>query len=131
MISFEVSTRSRIEFIDITAKINQIIQKNSISEGICVIFVPHTTAAITINEKADPAVVKDIIKYLNKTIPKDGDYRHIESNSDAHIKSTLIGNSQSIAIHNSNLALGTWQGIYFCEFDGPRRRKVWVETVSV
>jgi secondary thiamine-phosphate synthase enzyme len=119
-----VKTRERTELIDITTDINQLIQKAGIDQGLCMIYVPHTTAAVTINESADPSVKSDILMILNQIIPWEANYRHLEGNSPAHIKSTLVGSSELIAIENRRLVLGTWQGIFFCEFDGPRTRKV-------
>ncbi len=119
-----VKTRERTELIDITSDINQLIQKSGVDQGLCMIYVPHTTAAVTINESADPSVKSDILMILNHIIPWEANYRHLEGNSPAHIKSTLVGSSELIAIENRRLSLGTWQGIFFCEFDGPRTRKV-------
>lgn len=126
MHEFTVKTSSRNEFLDITDRIRALVHESGIEAGICTVYCPHTTAAITINENADPDVTDDIIRKLNTLIPPRENYRHIEGNSDAHIKSSLVGNSAQIIIHNASLRLGTWQGIYFCEFDGPRTRKVWV-----
>jgi len=125
-----VKTRERTELIDITSDINKLIQKSGVAQGLCMIFVPHTTAAVTINESADPSVKSDILKILNQIIPWEANYRHLEGNSPAHIKSTLVGSSELIAIENQRLILGTWQGIFFCEFDGPRTRKVDVRIVE-
>ena len=119
-----VKTRERTEFIDITSDINKLIQKSGADQGLCMIYVPHTTAAVTINESADPSVKSDILMILNQIIPWEAKYRHLEGNSAAHIKSTLVGSSELIAIENGRLLLGTWQGIFFCEFDGPRTRKM-------
>ena len=119
-----VKTRERTELIDITSDINKLIQKSGVAQGLCMIFVPHTTAAVTINESADPSVKSDILKILNQIIPWEANYRHLEGNSPAHIKSTLVGSSELIAIENGRLILGTWQGVFFCEFDGPRTRKI-------
>jgi len=119
-----VKTRERTELIDITSNINQLIQKSGTDQGLCMVYVPHTTAAVTINESADPSVKSDILMILNQIIPWEANYRHLEGNSPAHIKSTLVGSSELIAIENRRLILGTWQGIFFCEFDGPRTRKV-------
>ena len=125
-----VKTRERTELIDITSDINQLIQKSGTDQGLCMIYVPHTTAAVTINESADPSVKSDILMILNQIIPWEANYRHMEGNSPAHIKSTLVGSSELIAIENHRLALGTWQGIFFCEFDGPRTRKVDVRIIE-
>ena len=125
-----VKTRERTELIDITSDINQLIQKSGIDQGLCMVYVPHTTAAVTINESADPSVKSDILMVLNQIIPWEANYRHLEGNSPAHIKSTLVGSSELVAIDNQRLILGTWQGIFFCEFDGPRTRKVDVRIVA-
>ena len=119
-----VKTTQQTELVDITTQIRQVIQKEDCQDGFCFLYVPHTTAAITINESADPSVKSDILMVLNKVIPWDAGYRHLEGNSAAHIKSTLVGASELIAIENGQLVLGTWQGIFFCEFDGPRTRKL-------
>jgi secondary thiamine-phosphate synthase enzyme len=119
-----VKTRSRTEMVDITAEVQTAIRKAGIRDGLCMVFVPHTTAAVTINENADPTVKDDMLKVINKVIPWDDGYRHLEGNSAAHIKSTLVGASELVAIAGGKLQLGTWQGVFFCEFDGPRRRKV-------
>jgi secondary thiamine-phosphate synthase enzyme len=126
-----VKTKSRTEFVDITSKVQDIIQSSDIQEGLCFLYVPHTTAAVTINESADPSVKADILMVLDKIIPWEADYRHMEGNSPAHIKSTLVGASELIAIENKSLVLGTWQGIFFCEFDGPRTRKVHVRLLPL
>jgi len=125
-----VKTRKRTELVDITSDINKLIQKSGVAQGLCMIFVPHTTAAVTINESADPSVKSDILKILNQIIPWEANYRHLEGNSPAHIKSTLVGSSELIAIENQRLILGTWQGIFFCEFDGPRNRKLHVRIME-
>jgi secondary thiamine-phosphate synthase enzyme len=119
-----VKSKSRTQLIDITSEIQKAVRSSGISEGLCMLYVPHTTAAITINESADPSVASDIMMVLNEVIPWKADYRHLEGNSPAHIKSTLVGASETIAIENGSLVLGTWQGIFFCEFDGPRTRSV-------
>jgi secondary thiamine-phosphate synthase enzyme len=120
----ELQTRSRTELIDITARVQAALDASGVSEGSCLIFVPHTTAAVTINENADPTVGGDILEVLNQVIPWDAGYRHLEGNSAAHIKATLVGASQWVVVEGGRLQLGTWQGIFFCEFDGPRRRSV-------
>lgn len=122
----DIPTRRKIEFINITPEIEDLVRKAKVEEGLCHVFIPHTTAAATINENADPSVVKDIINHLEGLVPADGHYSHREGNSPAHIKSSLLGNSVDIFIKNNSLSLGTWQGVFFCEFDGPRRRKAWV-----
>jgi secondary thiamine-phosphate synthase enzyme len=128
---FSIRTTKRTEFVNITNKIEEIVGETGINNGICYIFVPHTTAAVTINEDADPDVVADIIAKLNNLIPKNENYyNHMEGNSDAHIKSSVIGVSLEVFVNNKKLKLGTWQGIYFCEFDGPRHRNVWVKVLG-
>ena len=125
-----VKTRKKTEFVDITSEINKHIHKSGIDQGLCMLYVPHTTAAVTINESADPSVKSDILMILNQIIPWEANYRHLEGNSPAHIKSTLVGSSELIAVENGRLVLGTWQGIFFCEFDGPRTRKVEVRIIA-
>ncbi|MGI6092854.1 MAG: YjbQ family protein [Veillonellaceae bacterium] len=116
-------------FLEITEQVQKIVEEGKIQHGICQIFVPHTTAAVTINENADPDVVTDMLAALNRMIP-DLPYHHGEGNSPAHVKSSLIGCSVTVPVAERRLCLGTWQGIYFCEFDGPRKRKVWVQLVG-
>lgn len=127
MQEIEVSTTEQVQFVDITDKVQTAFNAKKIKDGICTIFVPHTTAAVTINENADPDVSTDMIKEINKIIPFSDNYRHFEGNSAAHIKSSMIGASETVIVENGKLKLGRWQGIYFCEFDGPRRRKVWIK----
>lgn len=122
-----LNTPSRTAMIDITSKIQDIVSKSDIKSGICHIFVPHTTAGLTINENADPDVVDDILKEVNKIVPFEDGYKHCEGNSAAHIKASMFGFSQQVIIEEGKLMLGIWQGIYFCEFDGPRSRKVYVK----
>ena len=124
-----VRTHNRIELVDITAQIQKFIRDHKVESGLLVLFVPHTTAAITVNENADPSVQRDILAELNRLIPLTGSYQHTEGNSAAHIKSTVIGPSQTFIIEGGQLALGTWQGLFFCEFDGPRTRKVWIKII--
>jgi secondary thiamine-phosphate synthase enzyme len=124
-----IRTSSRMELLDITDRLAKIVQESKIQNGLMVLYVPHTTAAITINENADPSVQQDILSELGRLIPLTGPYQHTEGNSAAHVKCTLIGPSQTLFVHQGRLALGTWQGIYFCEFDGPRSRKVWVKII--
>lgn len=119
-----VKTSSRTEFVDITTKVQKAVQESGLQSGLCMVYVPHTTGAVTINESADPSVKRDILMVLNQVVPWKADYRHLEGNSPAHVKSTLVGASELIMVENSRLVLGTWQGIFFCEFDGPRTRKV-------
>jgi len=124
-----VRTHNRIDLVDITAQIQKFIRDHKVESGLLVLFVPHTTAAITVNENADPSVQRDILAELNRLIPLTGSYQHTEGNSAAHIKSTVIGPSQTFIIEGGQLALGTWQGLFFCEFDGPRTRKVWIKII--
>ncbi len=125
-----IKTSSGEEFKDITNLVAEKVTSAGVSEGIVTVFVPHTTAAVTINENADPSVVKDIISSLDKVIPVSGNYSHMEGNSHAHIKSSIIGSSRQIIVEGGKLKLGTWQGIYFCEFDGPRRREIWIKMIE-
>jgi len=124
--TFTVKTRSKTEFIEITRDIEEAIRSEGVDDGICMLFVPHTTAAITINESADPSVKSDILMVLNKIVPWKEEYLHLEGNSPAHIKSSIIGASEIVQVEGGRLKLGTWQGVFFCEFDGPRSRKVHV-----
>ncbi|UCG58243.1 MAG: YjbQ family protein [Phycisphaerales bacterium] len=125
---FRVSTRSRNQMIDITSQVESLVSKSGITNGDAIVYCPHTTAAITINENADPSVPHDIILALEQLVPhRDPGYRHTEGNSDAHCKSSMIGCSRQVLIRNKSLDLGTWQGVFFCEFDGPRNRKVIVQ----
>ena len=126
----EVKSRARTEFIDITGQLQEIVKNAGIRNGICHLFVLHTTAGITINEGADPAVQSDMVAFLNKLVPHDPYFTHAEGNSDAHIKTSLIGITKSIFIENTKLLLGTWQAVYFCEFDGPRQRRVAMKITS-
>ncbi|MFZ5354680.1 MAG: secondary thiamine-phosphate synthase enzyme YjbQ [Bacillota bacterium] len=124
-----VGTRSRTEFVDISREIEKLVEESQCREGICCIYVPHTTAGITINENADPDVARDMLMELDKIVPLKDNYRHAEGNSAAHIKASMMGFSLHIIIQNGKLLLGTWQGVYFCEFDGPRSRKVAVKII--
>ncbi len=124
MTTLSVKTGTRMEFIDITRKVREAIRENGWSNGILTIYCPHTTAAITINEHADPSVQSDIINTLAKLIPHRGGYRHMEGNADAHIKASLVGPSEQVIVESGEMELGTWQGVFFCEFDGPRQRRV-------
>ena len=127
--TFQVKTSIQTEFIDITRSVQEAVEKTGLEDGICIIFIPHTTAAVTINENADPSVVQDILMELNKIVPFNDQYRHMEGNSPAHIKASLLGCSQTVFVESGKLVLGTWQGIFFCEFDGPRDRKVHVKVI--
>lgn len=131
MRTIQVQSRSREELIDITSKVKKITISSGIKNGMCFIYVPHTTAGVTINENADPSVSRDIINTLKKNVPDSLPYSHLEGNSPAHIKASLVGSSVSTIIEESELILGTWQGIFFCEFDGPRNRKVYVKLFSI
>jgi len=121
-----VRSSKRCELIDITDQVQRVVTKNKIQDGVCVVFVPHTTAGITINENADPSVVQDVLYELDRMVPHRDDYAHLEGNSAAHIKASIMGSSVSVFISDSRLEFGTWQGIYFAEFDGPRTRQLWI-----
>lgn len=125
-----LSTHQRVEMIDITARVAECVRQSGVTDGVCLIFVAHTTAGITINENADPDVPHDILATLDRMVPMEcADYRHIEGNTAAHVKASLVGSSVAVIVEGGRLRLGTWQGIFFCEFDGPRRREVWVKVV--
>ncbi|HDL02591.1 MAG: YjbQ family protein [Candidatus Zixiibacteriota bacterium] len=126
----QVKTHQREELIDITREVQNFVAKSGVDEGILYLFVPHTTGAVTINENADPDVKRDILYKLNKEIPQNDGYHHGEGNSDAHVKSSLVGPSLQIIITGGQPLLGTWQGVYFCEFDGPRSRKLYLKAVA-
>ena len=128
--TIEVATRAQTELIEMTSQVQQLVSHSGVRQGMCYLYVPHTTAALTINENADPSVVEDILMAINKLVPFQDNYDHTEGNSAAHIKASLFGNALSVFIEEQHLVLGTWQGIYLCEFDGPRRRKVHVKIVS-
>ncbi|HEV3083621.1 MAG TPA: secondary thiamine-phosphate synthase enzyme YjbQ [Gemmataceae bacterium] len=131
MESLEIRTGQRTEFVEITDRVNAVLRQNNMQEGICVVYCPHTTAAVTVNENADPYVVHDMLAWLNRSIPQhQPDFRHSEGNSDAHIKSSLIGPSVTLVVDKGALVLGRWQGLYFCEFDGPRVRQVHVQILA-
>ncbi|HOJ78502.1 MAG TPA: secondary thiamine-phosphate synthase enzyme YjbQ [Bacillota bacterium] len=119
-----LATKTRVEFVDVTALVNKEVVESKIKNGVCYVFIPHTTAAVTINENTDPDVLRDLTAGLERNAPKNGGYKHSEGNSDAHIKASLIGNTVVVPVINGRLGLGTWQGIYFCEFDGPRNRNL-------
>jgi secondary thiamine-phosphate synthase enzyme len=126
----QIKTGRRVEFLDITDRVQAAVKQSGITSGVCHVFVPHTTAGVTINENADPDVIRDIIRELDTFVPLEDNYAHAEGNSAAHIKSSLMGCSQQVLIEDGRLALGTWQSIFFCEFDGPRSRSVWVKVVG-
>src|SRR5438270_5908569 len=127
MQQFEVRTRARTEMVEITSQVQDTIRASTVRQGICVVYCPHTTAAITVNENADPDVVHDMLAWLNRSVPQhQADFQHGEGNSDAHIKSSLVGSSVTLLIEGGHLVLGRWQGVYFCEFDGPRTRQIHV-----
>lgn len=127
MYKIEISSSRRTEFLDITSSISQTVNRFSLSDGMLYIFSPHTTGGVTINEGADPAVKRDILHVLDMIIPWNADYQHLEGNSAAHIKTSLVGSGVHVALENGRLCLGTWQKIFFCEFDGPRNRNVWLK----
>jgi secondary thiamine-phosphate synthase enzyme len=130
MVTLSIKTTRQTQFLDITREVEKTVLSSKVSEGVAYIFVPHTTAGITINEGADPSVQEDILQTLNQVIPFKGPYRHGEGNSPAHIKASLIGSSVAILIEDGRLILGTWQSIFFCEFDGPRTRKAMIKFIS-
>jgi secondary thiamine-phosphate synthase enzyme len=126
--SFEVSTDSRAQMVDITAKVREVVRRAGVPDGACIVYVPHTTAGVTVNENADPAVAADILDHLEKLVPQ-GRYRHREGNADSHIKASLVGFSLTLLVEGGDISLGTWQGVFLCEFDGPRRRRVEVKVI--
>lgn len=129
MIEIVIQTRKHTEFVNVDAEVQAVIDASGVKEGICHVFVPHTTAGVTINENADPDVVADMEKILERAVPWKGGYAHAEGNSAAHAKASMMGFCQTVFIRRGKLAYGTWQSLYFCEFDGPRRRKIWVKVV--
>jgi secondary thiamine-phosphate synthase enzyme len=131
MTSFDLITSRRTEFIDITPEVQKALDRDGLTEGLVTVFVPHTTAGVTINEGADPSVQEDILHSLNQVIPFKGAYQHREGNSPAHIKASLMGSSVTVLVKRGRLLLGTWQAIFFCEFDGPRNRKVYLQALAV
>jgi len=130
METIKVKTSSRIEFVEITRQVQDAISRSGAKEGLAIVYVPHTTAGVTINEAADPAVVQDINTKLSSLVPHQANYRHTEGNADAHIKASLMGSSAQVIISRGSPVLGTWQGIFFCEFDGPRARQVHIKIIS-
>jgi secondary thiamine-phosphate synthase enzyme len=128
--SFPVRTGAREEFVDVSREVAEAVAATGVAEGVCHVYVAHTTAGVTVNENADPTVPRDVLTTLRRLVPHRGDYRHAEGNSDAHVKTSLVGSSAWVPISGGKLALGTWQGIFLCEFDGPRRRTVHVTAVA-
>ncbi len=126
-LELSVRTRRRNELVDITAAVQEAVQKSGVREGFVILYVPHTTAAITVNENADPSVRVDIEETLSRLVPAGPHYHHLEGNADSHVKATLVGPSETLLIRNGSVVLGTWQGIFFCEFDGPRHRRVYLQ----
>ena len=120
----QVETKARAQFVDITAMVRRVVADSGCESGLCHVYVPHTTAGLTVNEGADPDVTRDILDQMERLAPEGGRYRHVEGNADAHIRSAIVGISQLLPVRAGDLALGTWQSVFFCEFDGPRRRKV-------
>ncbi|OGR41215.1 MAG: hypothetical protein A2X35_07410 [Elusimicrobia bacterium GWA2_61_42] len=127
---FKVSTSAKSEMADITRQVGALVRESGVESGVCHIFVPHTTCGLAINENADPDVKRDIIAKLDESVSEDFPYRHAEGNSPAHIKSILVGPSLTVFVEDETLQLGTWQGVYLCEYDGPRDREVWVKTIK-
>jgi secondary thiamine-phosphate synthase enzyme len=130
MKTISIRTNKRNELVDITDEVRRLVRESGVKEGICVLFCPHTTAGLTINENADPSVRLDISDHLSDLVPERKRYKHLEGNADSHIKSVLVGQSLSLIIENGDIVLGTWQGVFFCEFDGPRNRKVLVKILE-
>lgn len=130
IIELGITTSKQIEMLEITPQINKAVKENKINNGICCIFSPHTTCGLTINEHADPSVAQDILETLDIIVPLYGNYRHLEGNAAAHIKTVLVGTSVHLLVAEGRLCLGTWQGVFLCEFDGPRQRKVWIKAMK-
>lgn len=130
MIRLQVRTSSHAELVDITAEVQRVVRESGVQQGVCHVFAPHTTAGLTLNEHYDPSVVEDILMVLDKLVPWRGGYHHSEGNAAAHVKASLMGNSVTVFVQNGTLALGTWQGLFLAEFDGPRQRQVWIKVVS-
>ncbi len=127
MLKIAIPTHAREEMIDITRQVSQAVEDSGVKSGLCVVFVPHTTAGVTINENSDVDVQRDILTHMEKVAPHQGDYRHNEGNSAGHIKSSLFGSSVTVPVEEGRLCLGTWQAVFFCEFDGPRQRQTWIQ----
>jgi secondary thiamine-phosphate synthase enzyme len=126
----EIRTRAQEEFVDLTAELGQIVMASGVASGVCVVTVPHTTAGVTINENADRDVRADLLMTLRRIVPGSLPYAHAEGNSPAHVKASIVGSSVSLIVEGGRLQLGTWQGVFLCEFDGPRTRKVWIQIVG-
>jgi len=126
----EVATSSRAQMVDVTREVQRAVSESGVQEGFCHIYLPHTTAGIAINENADPSVAQDILAVLEKIAPRGGSYRHLEGNADSHVKATIVGSSETVLIEGGRLVLGTWQGLFLCEFDGPRRRRLLVKVIE-
>ena len=130
MNSIQIRTRGQEEFVDLTAEVGRLVAVSGVASGLCVVTVPHTTAGVTVNENADPDVRADLAMTLKRIVPEALPYAHAEGNSPAHAKASLVGSSATLIVEGGRLQLGTWQGIYFCEFDGPRTREVWIQTIG-
>ena len=130
MQTVRVKTNRRTQLVDITGEVERAVAASGVTAGVCYVFVPHTTAAVMINEHADPDVATDLEGVFDRLVPHSGPYRHSEGNTDSHAKAVMVGASQTIFVDNGKLALGTWQAVFFCEFDGPRERKMWVKVVG-
>lgn len=126
----EIATSSRAQMMDVTGEVQRAVSESGVQEGFCHIYVPHTTAGIAINENADPSVAQDILAVLEKIAPRGGSYRHLEGNADSHVKASIVGSSETVLVEGGRLVLGTWQGLFLCEFDGPRRRRLLVKVVE-
>lgn len=126
----EIATSSRAQMVDVTREVERAVSESGVQEGFCHIYVPHTTAGIAINENADPSVAQDILAVLEKMAPRGGSYRHLEGNADSHVKASIVGSSETVLIEGGRLVLGTWQGFFLCEFDGPRQRRLLVKVVE-
>lgn len=129
-VTLRISTEKRNQMVEITDQVAGALSRNGMQSGICVLYVPHTTAGVAINENADPDVVADVTRFLARLIPQHAGFAHVEGNSDSHIKAILTGSSATVLVENNRLLLGRWQGIYFCEFDGPRNREIWVQFIA-
>ena len=130
MNTIEIRTRTKEEFVNLTAEIGRVVAVSGVASGVCVVAVPHTTAGVTVNENADPNVRADLLMTLRRIVPDTLPYAHAEGNSPAHVKAALVGSSATLIVEDGRLQLGTWQGVFFCEFDGPRPRKVWVKVIG-